>query len=107
MPRPFVRNRLCFGADYNPEQWPEDVWAEDVQLMQQAHVNLVSVGIFSWSLLQPGPDRFDFGWLDQVLDGLHAAGIRADLATATASPPPWFSHQHPESLPMTADGTTL
>jgi beta-galactosidase len=107
MPRPFVQNRLCFGADYNPEQWPEDVWAEDVQLMQQAHVNLVSVGIFSWSLLQPGPDRFDFGWLDQVLDGLHAAGIRADLATATASPPPWFSHQHPESLPMTADGTTL
>lgn len=107
MPRLLAQRRLCFGGDYNPEQWPEAVWAEDVRLMQEAGVNLVSVGIFSWSLLQPEPGRFDFGWLDRVLDGLHAGGIRVDLATATASPPPWFSHRHPESLPVTADGTTL
>src|SRR5215208_2067648 len=107
MPPRLADGRLSYGGDYNPEQWAEEVWAEDLRLMQEARVNLVSVGIFSWSLLQPGPDRFDFGWLDRVLDGLHAAGVRADLATATASPPPWFSHQHPESLPITADGTRL
>ena len=48
---------MCFGGDYNPEQWPEDVWREDVRLMREAGVTLVSVGIFSWALLEPAPAR--------------------------------------------------
>src|SRR3954447_9896117 len=97
--------RIAYGGDYNPEQWPEATWDEDVRLMREARVNLVTVGVFSWALLQPGPDRFEFGWLDRILDLLHANGIRVDLATATASPPPWFSQRRPESLPVTFDGT--
>jgi len=99
--------QVAYGGDYNPEQWPESVWVQDVRLMREAGVNLVSVGIFSWAWLQPGPHRFEFGWLDRALDLLHEGGIRVDLATATASPPPWFSKRHPESLPVTQDGTTL
>ncbi|MER7165887.1 beta-galactosidase [Micromonospora sp. NPDC000207] len=98
---------LRFGADYNPEQWPESTWAEDVQLMRQAGVNLVSVGIFSWAMLEPTPDRYEFEWLDRVLALLHDGGIAVDLATATASPPPWLAHRHPETLPRRADGTLL
>lgn len=96
--------RIAYGADYNPEQWPEEVWDEDVRLMQEAGVNLVSVGIFSWALLEPEPGTYDFGWLDQVLDKLHAGGIAVDLATATASPPPWFLQQHPEAAMVDARG---
>ncbi|MDQ0688228.1 beta-galactosidase [Streptomyces achromogenes] len=99
--------RLAYGADYNPEQWPRDVWAEDVRLMQEAGVTVVSVGIFSWARIQPGPDTWDFGWLDEVMDLLHAGGIGVDLATATASPPPWLTSAHPEILPVTANGETL
>ncbi|RAX45515.1 beta-galactosidase [Arthrobacter sp. AQ5-06] len=95
---------LAFGGDYNPEQWPEETWDEDVRLMREAGVNLVSVGIFSWSLLEPSEGVYEFGWLDRVLDLLHANGIRVDLANATASPPPWFSHKYPQSLPVTVDG---
>ncbi|MEH0935858.1 beta-galactosidase [Micromonospora psammae] len=98
---------IFYGADYNPEQWPEEVWAEDVALMRRAGVDLVSVGIFSWALLEPSPGRWEFGWLDRALDVLHDGGIRVDLATATASPPPWLAHRHPETLPRTADGTVL
>src|SRR5664279_5220479 len=98
---------LAFGGDDNPEQWPELGWAEDVELMQAAGVNLVSVGIFSWALLEPVPGRFEFGWLDRVLDLLHDGGIAVDLATATASPPPWFSARYPQSLPVNADGRRL
>ncbi len=98
---------VLFGADYNPEQWPEDVWADDVARMREAGVNLVSLGIFSWALLEPSPGTFDFGWLDRAIDLLHDGGIAVDLATATASPPPWFSLAHPDSLPVTADGTRL
>ncbi|MFJ9024828.1 beta-galactosidase [Streptomyces sp. NPDC102259] len=99
--------RLAYGADYNPEQWPRDVWEEDVRLMREAGVTVVSVGIFSWARIQTGPDTWDFGWLDEIMDLLHAGGIGVDLATATASPPPWLTTAHPEILPVTANGETL
>jgi len=98
---------LFYGGDYNPEQWPEEVWKEDVELMRRAGVNLVSVGIFSWARLEPAPGVHDFGWLDRVLDLLHTGGIGVNLATPTASPPPWFGLAHPDALTVTADGTRL
>src|SRR5919197_1131914 len=98
---------MAYGGDYNPEQWPEEVWAQDVALMREAGVTLVSVGIFSWALLEPEPGRYEFGWLDRVMDLLHEGGVRVDLATGTASPPPWFSRAHPDSLPVTFDGRRM
>jgi beta-galactosidase len=99
-------DRIAFGGDYNPEQWPEEVWAEDMTLMRQAGVSLVSVGIFSWAEVEPRPGAYDFGWFDRVLDNLADAGVNACLATMTASPPPWLARLHPETLPVTQDGTT-
>jgi beta-galactosidase GanA len=98
---------VLYGGDYNLEQWPEEVWQEDVALMREAGVNLVSLGIFSWARLEPRPGEFDFGWLDRVMDLLHANGVAVDLATGTASPPPWLSRLHPESLPVLEDGTRV
>ncbi|WP_406223587.1 beta-galactosidase [Streptomyces canus] len=96
---------LAFGGDYNPEQWDEAVWKEDDKLMRRARVNLATVGVFSWALLEPEEGRYDFAWLDAHLDRLHANGVAVDLATPTASPPPWFTLAHPDALPVTADGT--
>jgi beta-galactosidase len=99
--------RIAFGGDYNPEQWPEATWPEDVALMREAGVNLVTVGVFSWARLEPRPGELDFDWLDRVLDLLHGGGIAVDLATATASPPAWLVRSHPEVLPVTEDGVRL
>jgi beta-galactosidase len=99
--------RLAFGADYNPEQWPREVWEEDVRAMRAAGVNIVSLAIFSWARIQPAEDRWDFGWLDEVIDLLHQHGIAVDLATATASPPPWLTSLHPEILPVNERGETV
>lgn len=110
MTSPLLGDRLphlAYGGDYNPEQWPEEVWPEDVRRMQEAGVNLVSLGIFAWSRLQPREDTFDFDWLDRLMEMLHQGGIAVDLATATASPPPWLSNRHPEMLPVLADGVRL
>ncbi|MFI8535739.1 beta-galactosidase [Streptomyces aquilus] len=96
--------RLAFGGDYNPEQWPESVWQEDVRLMREAGVTMVSAGIFSWALLEPSPGVYDFGWLDRLLDLLHENGIRVDLGTPTVVPPVWFYRAHPDALPVTAEG---
>ena len=76
-------------------------------LMREAHVNLVTVGVFSWAYLEPVPGQYEFGWLDTVLDKCLDAGVAVDLATATASPPPWLGHRWPESLPVTDDGVRL
>ncbi|MEV1024809.1 beta-galactosidase [Streptomyces sp. NPDC050264] len=99
--------RLAFGGDYNPEQWPESVWHEDVRLMREAGVTTVSVGIFSWALLEPAPGAYEFGWLDRVINLLHENGITVDLGTPTVAPPKWFYDRHPDALPVTADGTRL
>ncbi|WP_240978392.1 beta-galactosidase [Planctomonas sp. JC2975] len=98
---------LCFGGDYNPEQWPREVWTEDVDLMVRAGVNFVTVGVWSWSTIEPVPGKREFGWLDEVLDLLHGSGIAVDLATPTASPPPWLGIRHPETLPVNRDGVRL
>ena len=98
---------MIYGGDYNPDQWPETTWQEDARLMQEAGVNLVSPGIFSWAKLEPQPGVFDFAWLDQLMDLLHAHGVSVNLATPTTSTPAWMVRQHPQTLPVTADGVTL
>ena len=98
---------LAYGGDYNPEQWPEDIRLEDIVLMKEAGVNFLSVGIFSWGLLEPTEGNYDFGWLDDVMNNLHGAGIKVALATATASPPAWLARKYPEILPVTAEGIRL
>jgi beta-galactosidase len=96
--------RMEFGADYNPEQWPREVWDDDVRLMRDAGVTVVSLAIFAWARLEPRDGEYDFGWLDDAMDLLHANGILVDLATATASPPPWLTRAHPEILPVDHEG---
>jgi beta-galactosidase len=95
---------IRYGGDYNPEQWPEEVWAEDMRLMREAGVGFVTVGVFSWGIIERTEGVFEFGWLDRVLDLLHENGISVDLATGTASPPQWLTTNYPEVLPVTGDG---
>ncbi|WP_436527500.1 beta-galactosidase [Actinoplanes sp. HUAS TT8] len=99
-------NSIILGCDYNPEQWTPDVWREDVALMRAAGVDLVAVNIFGWSNLEPADGRFSFDDLDEVIELLHANGIKLNLGTGTSSPPPWLTTRHPEMLPVAADGTT-
>ena len=90
--------RIWYGGDYNPDQWPEEVWDDDVRLMKKAGVNLVSVGIFSWAKIETSAGVYDFDWLDRIINKLGEAGIAVDLASATASPPMWLTQAHPEVL---------
>ena len=99
-PQPLAgqQERIWYGGDYNPDQWPEEVWDDDVRLMKKAGVNLVSIGIFSWAKIETSEGVYDFDWLDRIIDKLGEAGIAVDLASATASPPMWLTQAHPEVL---------
>ena len=96
--------RLMHGGDYNPEQWPADIWDEDVRLMREAHVNVATLPVFGWVSLQPDEDTFTFEWLDTVIDKLWAGGVSVCLATATASQPAWLDRKYPDVLTVGADG---
>lgn len=96
---------LWFGGGYTPERWPEAVQGEDVELMRRAGVNLVTVGVFAWALLEPKEGEYRFAWLDRVMDRLDSHGVGVALATPTSSPPPWFGLAHPEAVPVGAEDT--
>jgi beta-galactosidase len=96
---------ITLGCDYNPEQWDESVWVDDIALMTELGVDLVAINIFGWAQLQPTPGPFDFARLDRIIELLHSAGIRINLGTGTSSPPPWLARVHPETLPQFANGT--
>jgi beta-galactosidase len=107
-PFPPINPRLpgiWHGGDYNPDQWLDrpDVVDEDFRLFPKAGVNIVSIGIFAWTRLEPEEGRFEFGWLDALMDRLAAAGIAAALATPTGSKPAWASQKYPEILRCAPD----
>lgn len=92
--------RMLHGADYNPDQWKNtpEVWDEDMRLMKLAHCNSMSVGIFSWVSLEPEEGRFEFGWLDEIMDKIYENGGRVVLATPSGARPAWMSFRYPEIL---------
>jgi beta-galactosidase len=91
---------LLHGGDYNPDQWLDrpDVLEEDLRLMRQAGVNVVSLGIFAWTALEPEEGRFTFDWLDSTFERLHRAGIRIVLATPSGARPAWLDRKIPEAM---------
>lgn len=97
---------LIHGADYNHEQWLDrpEVLDADFPAMQAAGCTAMTVGIFSWSSYEPEEGRFDFGWMEKLLDRLHAHGIKAILATPSGARPAWLSRAYPEVCIMGPDG---
>ena len=75
--QPTAFSSFLHGGDYNPEQWPEAVWVEDVRLMREAGINVVTAGVFAWSALEPAEGVYDFSWLDRVVALLHKTAATA------------------------------
>lgn len=94
MTSPF--NRMLYGGDYNPNQWPREVWEEDMRLFRQAHINSATVNVFSWPQLQPAEEVYDFAQLDDIMRMLAEEGHDIVLGTATAALPAWMFMRYPE-----------
>ncbi len=97
---------MLHGGDYNPDQWirTPEIWDEDMRLMRLAGCNAMSVGIFAWSTLEPEEGRFEFGWLDAIMDKLADNNAYAVLATPSGAKPAWMSRAYPEIRRVKADG---
>jgi beta-galactosidase len=92
--------KMLHGGDYNPDQWKatSGIWEEDMRLMKLSNCNTMSVGIFSWEALEPEEGKFDFTWLDEIMDRLAANNAFAVLATPSGARPAWLSQKYPEIL---------
>ncbi|MDR3284112.1 MAG: beta-galactosidase [Treponema sp.] len=97
---------LLHGADYNYEQWLDfpEVLDQDLEYMREAGINAVSIGIFSWAMLESDEGVYHFDWLDECFERLHKNGQKVILATPSGAKPAWLSEQYPEVCQMTADG---
>lgn len=95
---------MQLGVCYYPEQWPASMWRDDARRMAELGIRVVRIGEFAWSRMEPEPGRHDWGWLDDAIGILAAAGLQVVLGTPTAAPPRWLVERHPEILPVDADG---
>ena len=91
-------NKVAFGGDYNPEQWDETTWEEDMRLFKLAHIDTVTLNVFSWAALQPDENTYCFEKLDKIMEMVHKNGLKVVLATSTAAHPAWMAKKYPEIL---------
>ena len=97
---------MLHGGDYNPEQWLDcpEILEEDIRLMKEAGVNCVTLGVFSWAVLEPQEGVYDFDWLEKIIDDLGREGIQVVLATPSGAMPHWLTQKYPEVMQVQADG---
>ena len=102
MEHPF--NVVLYGGDYNPEQWPKEIWKEDLRLFDLAGINSATVNVFSWAKLQPSEEEYNFAELDEIIDMLSKANIQIVLATSTGAMPAWLVRKYPEVARVDYEG---
>jgi beta-galactosidase len=95
---------MQLGVCYYPEQWPQERWRLDAELMRQVGISLVRIAEFAWVVMEPREGEFKWEWLDQAIEVLAAEGLQIILGTPTASPPPWLCRAYPDILPVDAQG---
>lgn len=95
---------ILYGGDYNPDQWSKETLIEDMKFFKLANINTVTLPVFSWALLQPDEDTYNFEWLDDILKTLKENNIYVCMATSTAVQPNWMSRKYPEILPVDFEG---
>lgn len=96
--------KIWYGGDYNPEQWQEEVWNEDVRMFQLAGIDVATLNVFAWARNQPDEDTYDFSALDATIDRLYKNGIYTCLGTSTAAHPAWMAKKYPDVLRVDYNG---
>ncbi|MDR0464980.1 MAG: beta-galactosidase [Treponema sp.] len=98
-------SKVLYGGDYNPEQWPRDIWKEDMRLLTFAGIDVLTINVFSWAILQPSEDEYNFSVLDDIVETVSKAGMKICFATGTATHPAWMARKYPEVLRVNTDGS--
>ncbi len=98
MQKVWGHDKIAYGGDYNPEQWPEDTWEEDMRLLALAHVDILTINVFSWAALQPSEEEYRFEKLDKIVELAKKHHMKVCFATSTGAHPAWMAKKYPEIL---------
>lgn len=90
--------KILYGGDYNPEQWPEEIWEEDMRLLKLANIDIVTLNVFNWAMLQPDENTYDFSKLDKIMKMVKDNGFQVFMATSTGAHPAWMARKYPDVL---------
>lgn len=97
-------HKILYGGDYNPEQWPEEIWKEDMRMFKLAHIDVVTLNVFSWAALQPDEVTYDFSKLDKIMEYVKENGLKVCFATSTGAHPAWMARKYPDILRVEHNG---
>ncbi len=95
---------LYLGTAWYPEQWPEERWDADLDLMEKAGVRFCRIGEFAWSRMEPSEGHYDLEWLEHAVRAAERHHIQIVLGTPSAAPPAWLTQTYPETLRVNEDG---
>ena len=96
--------KVLYGGDYNPEQWDEATWEKDYKMFHKAGIDIVTLNVFNWAMLQPNEETYDFSRLDASIKRAEENGVNICLATATAAHPAWMAKKYPDVLRTEVNG---
>lgn len=96
--------KMWYGGDYNPEQWEAATMEEDIRMFKLANIDVATVNVFSWALIQPSEDEYDFSKLDAIIERLTKDQIYICLATSTGAHPAWMAHRYPDVTRVDYEG---
>lgn len=96
--------KIWYGGDYNPEQWDPETWKEDERMFKLTGIDVATINVFSWAMLQPDEVTYDFSSLDATMDRLYKSGVYVCLATSTAAHPAWMAKKYPDVTRVDAQG---
>ena len=96
--------RILYGGDYNPNQWPEEIWKEDMRIFRDARINSATINVFSWAKIQPSEHEYHFDELDRIVDMLSEENYDIVMATSTAALPAWMVKRYPEVMHTDYEG---
>lgn len=96
--------RILYGGDYNPNQWPEEVWKEDMRIFKDARINSATINVFSWAKIQPSEHEYNFAELDKIVEMLSEENYDIVFATSTAALPGWMVRKYPEVMSTDYEG---
>ena len=88
--------RILYGGDYNPNQWPKEIWEQDMVYFKDARINSATINVFSWAKIQPAEDTYYFDELDEIVEMLSKENYDIVLATSTGAMPAWLYKKYPE-----------
>lgn len=105
--RDVAHERLWLGSAWYPEQWPESAWEEDLRLMQGHGANVVRIGEYAWSRMEPTEGQYEMDWLVRAVRLAGKYGMKVVIGTPTDTPPAWMTQKYPDTLQVDGSGKRL